>query len=44
MQYGCLARVVRDGGFKIALVARFSAIPGHCMSPRSRVLLGRLDG
>lgn len=29
MQYGCLARVVRDGGFKIALVARFSAIPGH---------------
>ncbi|KAH9010089.1 snare associated Golgi protein-domain-containing protein [Lactarius deliciosus] len=29
MQYGCLARVVREGGFKIALVARFSAIPGH---------------
>ncbi|KAH9169552.1 snare associated Golgi protein-domain-containing protein [Lactarius sanguifluus] len=29
MQYGCLAQVVREGGFKIALVARFSAIPGH---------------
>jgi len=29
--YGCLAKVVRDGGFKIALIARLSAIPGHCM-------------
>jgi len=29
MQYGCLARVVREGGFRIALIARFSAIPGH---------------
>lgn len=29
MQYSCLARVVREGGFKIALIARFSAIPGH---------------
>ncbi|OCH86161.1 hypothetical protein OBBRIDRAFT_797454 [Obba rivulosa] len=28
-RYACLARVVRDGGFKIALIARFSAIPGH---------------
>ncbi|KZV77371.1 hypothetical protein PENSPDRAFT_707259 [Peniophora sp. CONT] len=27
--YGVLARVVREGGFKIALVARLSAIPGH---------------
>ncbi|KAI0050493.1 hypothetical protein FA95DRAFT_1555612 [Auriscalpium vulgare] len=27
--YACLARVVREGGFKIALIARFSAIPGH---------------
>ncbi|THH14146.1 hypothetical protein EW146_g6147 [Bondarzewia mesenterica] len=27
--YACLARVVRDGGFKIALIARLSAIPGH---------------
>ncbi len=32
MQYSCLARVVRDGGFRIALIARFSAIPGHCAS------------
>ena len=23
---------MREGGFKIALVARLSAIPGHCMS------------
>jgi hypothetical protein len=30
MQYGCLARVVREGGFRIALIARLSAIPGHC--------------
>lgn len=27
--YACLAKVVRDGGFKIALIARLSAIPGH---------------
>ncbi|KAJ7119589.1 hypothetical protein C8R44DRAFT_878007 [Mycena epipterygia] len=27
--YACLARCVRTGGFKIALIARFSAIPGH---------------
>ncbi|KAJ6491562.1 hypothetical protein DFH09DRAFT_1208066 [Mycena vulgaris] len=27
--YACLARCVRLGGFKIALIARFSAIPGH---------------
>lgn len=27
--YACLAQVVRDGGFKIALIARLSAIPGH---------------
>lgn len=32
--YGCLARVVRDGGFVIALIARLSAIPGHCRSLR----------
>lgn len=30
LSYGCLATVVRDGGFKIALIARLSAIPGHC--------------
>ncbi|EJD06356.1 uncharacterized protein FOMMEDRAFT_117170, partial [Fomitiporia mediterranea MF3/22] len=29
IQYACLARVVREGGFKIALIARYSAIPGH---------------
>lgn len=30
LQYACLARIVREGGFKVALVARYSAIPGHC--------------
>ncbi|KAK7460533.1 hypothetical protein VKT23_009254 [Stygiomarasmius scandens] len=29
ISYACLARVVRDGGFWIALIARYSAIPGH---------------
>ncbi|KAI0951488.1 hypothetical protein AcW1_008522 [Taiwanofungus camphoratus] len=29
ISYACLARVVREGGFKVALIARFSAIPGH---------------
>ncbi|KAI0259111.1 snare associated Golgi protein-domain-containing protein [Gloeopeniophorella convolvens] len=29
IQYGCLARIVREGGFKIAVIARSSAIPGH---------------
>ncbi|KAI0691842.1 hypothetical protein C8T65DRAFT_587088, partial [Cerioporus squamosus] len=29
LSYACLAQVVRDGGFKIALIARLSAIPGH---------------
>ncbi|KAJ7074641.1 hypothetical protein C8F01DRAFT_1242867 [Mycena amicta] len=29
LPYACLARCVRTGGFKIALIARFSAIPGH---------------
>lgn len=33
IRYACLARVVRDGGFKIALIARYSAIPGHCALP-----------
>ncbi|KAK0447377.1 uncharacterized protein EV420DRAFT_1568429 [Desarmillaria tabescens] len=27
--YACLAKVIRDGGFKIALIARLSAIPPH---------------
>jgi len=30
ISYACLAQVVREGGFRIALVARMSAIPGHC--------------
>lgn len=27
--YGCLAQIVRDGGFKMALLIRLSVIPGH---------------
>ncbi|KAK0502325.1 hypothetical protein EDD18DRAFT_687351 [Armillaria luteobubalina] len=29
IMYACLAKVIRDGGFKIALIARLSAIPPH---------------
>lgn len=32
LTYACLSRVVRSGGFKIALAARFSIIPPHCQS------------
>jgi hypothetical protein len=28
--YACLAKTVREGGFKVAVMARLSAIPGHC--------------
>lgn len=36
--YGCLAKVVRDGGLIIALIARLSAIPGHCESLRPLIV------
>ncbi|KAF8840464.1 hypothetical protein BDN67DRAFT_1011475 [Paxillus ammoniavirescens] len=29
IQYACLSKIVREGGFKIALIARYSAVPGH---------------
>jgi len=29
IRYACLAQVVRDGGFKIVLIMRYSAIPSH---------------
>ncbi|KAJ7581903.1 hypothetical protein C8J56DRAFT_958471 [Mycena floridula] len=29
VNYGCFAKIVRDGGFKMALIARISAIPSH---------------
>ncbi|KAK0473594.1 hypothetical protein IW261DRAFT_1306799, partial [Armillaria novae-zelandiae] len=32
IMYACLAKVIRDGGFIIALIARLSAIPPHCES------------
>ena len=34
--YGCLARAIRQGGFKMALLARLSVIPSHCMSSSHR--------
>lgn len=30
--YACLAKVVRQGGFKVAVIVRYSAVPGHCES------------
>jgi hypothetical protein len=32
IMYSALGRVVREGGFKIALIVRYSVIPSHCMS------------
>ncbi|KAM5544918.1 hypothetical protein V8D89_001816 [Ganoderma adspersum] len=32
LRYALLAQVVRDGGFKIPVVMRFSAIPGHLLT------------
>ncbi|KAK0553390.1 hypothetical protein OC846_001336 [Tilletia horrida] len=29
ISYGCMAHIVREGGFKVVLLARLSAIPGH---------------
>ncbi|KAG6334575.1 hypothetical protein ID866_4512 [Astraeus odoratus] len=29
IQYACIAKLVREGGFKIALILRYSAVPGH---------------
>jgi len=29
IDYGCLARVVREGGIKIAIITRYSLIPPH---------------
>ena len=33
LKYALLAQVVRDGGFKIPIIMRFSAFPGHCEFP-----------
>lgn len=36
--YACICKVIREGGFRIAFMARLSAIPGHlttCVSPLS---------
>lgn len=29
LNYGCMAHIVREGGFMVILIARLSAIPGH---------------
>lgn len=31
--YACICKVIRDGGFRIAFMARLSAIPGHLTTP-----------
>lgn len=42
--YACLAKVVREGGFKIALIIRLSAIPGHCkLSPSPHAMFALAD-
>ncbi|KAF7354302.1 hypothetical protein MVEN_01118500 [Mycena venus] len=33
IEYGALAHVVRQGGFWIVLIMRYSAIPGHLLTP-----------
>ena len=35
--------MVRDGGFKIALIARLSAIPGHCAYCWALAVYGSAD-
>ena len=31
--YACICKVIREGGFRIAFMARLSAIPGHLTTP-----------
>jgi uncharacterized membrane protein YdjX (TVP38/TMEM64 family) len=33
MNFACIARVIREGGFWIAFWARLSALPGHLTTP-----------
>lgn len=37
LKYACLAKVVRQGGFKVVLIMRYSAIPSHCLCPMLHV-------
>ena len=30
LRYACLAKVVREAGTLVALIARYSVIPSHC--------------
>lgn len=32
ISYGCLARVLREGGFMLAIIARYSAYPAHMLT------------
>lgn len=38
LQYAMLTEVVRQGGFLIAVIIRFSAIPGHCELSHTNLL------
>lgn len=33
LNYACMVRVIREGGFKVAFIARLSVIPGHLTTP-----------
>ena len=33
VKYALIAEVIREGGLKMAIMVRFSTIPGHCASP-----------
>lgn len=35
VNFACIARIIREGGFKIAFMVRLSAIPGHLSTPVS---------
>lgn len=40
--YACLSKAIRAGGFKIAVAARLSIIPGHCKLCNPSLSLSRL--
>ena len=39
VKYALLAEVIRDGGLKMAVMVRYSSIPGHCTSLPFSLLL-----
>jgi hypothetical protein len=36
LQYAIFARVIRNGGLRVAIIARYSVIPSHCEPPMCR--------